>query len=203
MQDGPSLKFRRDIQGLRAVAIALVVLYHAGPAWLPGGFLGVDVFFVISGFLISRILVRDITAGQFSYAGFYGRRVRRLFPALFVMLAGVSVAGLLILSPFSLQEFGKTLIAAATFVSNVMFERLSGYFEESAAFKPLLHTWSLAVEEQFYLFFPVLLVVIWRRMQGRLLSVFLICGAISLALYFWLKGFSPNAAFFLGPPRAF
>lgn len=180
------------------------MLYHAGEYWLPGGFLGVDVFFVISGFLITRNLVTQIGAGTFSYTNFYRHRVRRLFPALFAMLVCVSPAAYLILSPVYQAEFGRTLIATALFVSNFAFERLSSYFDEAAALKPLLHTWSLAVEEQFYLLFPPFLVFVRRRANGHFLPAFLVCGAISFILYLWLYDIrSSNAAFFFTPARAF
>lgn len=197
------VRFRPDIEGLRAVAIIPVVAYHASGNLVPGGFIGVDVFFVISGFLISKIILDGTRAGSFSYSSFYRRRIRRIFPALFFMLSVVSLLAFFILLPPALKEFGKTLAATTLFVSNMEFYRLSGYFEGAAEFKPLLHTWSLAVEEQFYIIFPLVLMATKRWFKGRYLIVVLASAAISLLMSAWLVMRSPNAAFYLGPTRAF
>jgi peptidoglycan/LPS O-acetylase OafA/YrhL len=197
------VKFRSDIEGLRAVAIVPVVLYRASSGLVPGGYIGVDVFFVISGFLISKIILDGVDNGTFSYRSFYERRIRRIFPALFFMLAGVSLASLFILSPGSLKEFGVTLAATALFVSNMEFPRLSGYFGGAAELKPLLHTWSLAVEEQFYIFFPAVLVATKRWLRSRFLAVILACGAISFLTSVWLVMRHPATAFYFGHSRAF
>jgi len=149
--------FRRDIQGLRALAVVPVVLFHADPALMPGGFVGVDIFFVISGYLITQILLKEIGQGRFSLTGFYVRRVRRLFPALYAMLAATLLFGAWVLAPADFAELGRTALATVGFASNVMFFSLSDYFDGAAELKPLLHTWSLAVEEQFYLAFPLVL----------------------------------------------
>jgi len=197
------VKFRPDVEGLRAVAIIPVVAYHACGNLVPGGFIGVDVFFVISGFLISKIILDGIEDGSFSYASFYRRRIRRIFPALFFMLAFASLFAGIILSPQALIEFGKTLAATALFVSNMEFYRLSGYFGGTAEFKPLLHTWSLAVEEQFYIIFPIVLMITKRWFKGRFLVVFLAGAAASILLSAWLVTRSSTAAFYFGPARAF
>ena len=141
--------YRPDIDGLRAVAVLPVVLYHAGVPGIGGGYVGVDVFFVISGFLITRIIQSEIEKDSFSIAQFYERRIRRIFPALFTMLLACCIAAYFILMPTDLLHFGKSVIATTAFVSNVFFWSTSGYFDAAAESKPLLHTWSLAVEEQF------------------------------------------------------
>jgi peptidoglycan/LPS O-acetylase OafA/YrhL len=148
---------RSDIDGLRALAVVPVVLFHAGVPGNSGGVLGVDVFFVISGFLITSILLREIDEDRFSIVGFYNRRVRRIFPALFSVLLAVCIAALFLLSPAALARFGWSVLGTTFFVSNILFYREAGYFDTSSLEKPLLHTWSLAVEEQFYLVWPLLL----------------------------------------------
>jgi peptidoglycan/LPS O-acetylase OafA/YrhL len=197
------VKFRSDIEGLRAIAVVPVVLYHASHRLVPGGYIGVDLFFVISGFLISKIILDEVVDGSFSYSSFYRRRIRRIFPALFFMLGVTSLAALVVLSPAALTEFGMTLGATALFVSNIAFNRLSGYFGGAAELKPLLHTWSLAVEEQFYIFFPVLVLTTKRWFRGQYLIVIFTCCVISFLLSVWLLRRDPQAAFYLGPTRAF
>ncbi len=197
------MKFRSDIEGLRALAVIPVVLYHANNKWVPGGYIGVDVFFVISGFLISKIILDGVMDGTFSFRSFYRRRIGRIFPALFLMLGVTSLAALVVLSPAALTEFGVTLRSTALFVSNIEFNRLSGYFGGDAELKPLLHTWSLAVEEQFYIFFPVLLLGTKRWFRGKYLIVIVVCFLVSLLMSVLLVARHPQAAFYLGPPRAF
>jgi peptidoglycan/LPS O-acetylase OafA/YrhL len=160
---GSQLEYRADIDGLRAIAVLSVVLFHFGWTWFPGGFLGVDIFFVISGYLITRLLQAEIlSTGRVSFSRFYLRRARRLLPALGVVLAGTSIWAVMFLSPMHLAAFGKELASAALSLSNVLFLKQSGYFETNALLKPLLHTWSLAVEEQFYLVWPVVMLVAYR-----------------------------------------
>lgn len=154
--------YRPDVDGLRTVAVMSVLLYHLGISAVSGGFVGVDVFFVISGFLITRKIVDDVEAGHFSFSEFYLARVRRIFPALVVTVALVFVASALVLSPGVFQEFARTAIASVLSVSNVLFWMTSGYFDADSSLKPLLHTWSLGVEEQFYLIWPLALVVLYR-----------------------------------------
>ena len=180
-----------------------MVLYHAHKTLLPGGFVGVDVFFVISGFLISSILMNELDRGQYSLAGFYRRRIRRLFPALYLMLAAVLASGAVMLPPAALKELGHTAATTIFFVSNIDFEHLSGYFAGDSQLKPLLHTWSLAVEEQFYVFFPLFLALLWRVWRKHYRVAIAIVAAVSLALSAWATVRHPAAAFFLAPSRIF
>lgn len=191
---------RSDIQGLRGLAVLAVVVFHAAPGVLGGGFAGVDIFFVISGYLITRILLRDMDAGEFSLADFYRRRVRRLFPALYVMLAAVLALGLLILPPKLLSELVYTQFFTTLFASNFAFAHLSGYFDSEAGLKPLLHTWSLGVEEQYYLLFPLLLMALRRFLRPWLWWI--LVGLAGLSLVAGLAA-SPEAAFYLPTTRAF
>jgi peptidoglycan/LPS O-acetylase OafA/YrhL len=161
------LKYRPDIDGLRAVAVLSVLAFHIGVSRTPGGFVGVDVFFVISGYLISSIVFSEIAGSRFSVIGFYERRIRRILPALFGMLAGFSVFAAIYLLPAELVEYGKSALATTAYVSNLYFMHHSGYFDAPTS-QPLLHTWSLAVEEQFYILFPLFLVLIRRFFPQRL-----------------------------------
>lgn len=200
------MQHRPDIDGLRALAVIPVVLYHAGLPGIPGGFIGVDVFFVISGFLITSILVRDLEdpARGFSLADFYVRRIRRILPALLAVLAVTGLLALFILLPRDLDDHARSLVATALFASNIFFYRQAGYFDADAHSKPLLHTWSLAVEEQFYLVFPLLLLLLfrlgWRRVGVRRTLVALT--ALSFAFSLWQMRVAPSAAFYLAPARA-
>jgi peptidoglycan/LPS O-acetylase OafA/YrhL len=196
-------RFRADIQGLRAIAVLSVVAYHASASLLPGGYVGVDIFFVISGYLITGILMKEIDGGRFSIADFYERRVRRLFPALFTMLAACIIAGAIWMTPWEYEEFAKTTLGAVFFVSNAVFYKLTDYFADLADFKPLLHTWSLAIEEQFYLLFPLLLFVGQRYARKLVLPLVLLIGAVSLGLCVWMTGVNRSMAFFMTPYRAF
>ncbi|WP_180937538.1 acyltransferase family protein [Herbaspirillum seropedicae] len=160
--------YRPDIDGLRAIAVLSVVVFHAFPEWLPGGFVGVDIFFVISGFLISGILFDALQRDRFSIVDFYIRRIRRIFPALLLVMLACLLAGWFILLPEEYRQLGKHLLGGAGFVSNIVLWNEAGYFDTSAETKPLLHLWSLGVEEQFYLFWPLLLWAAWRRRTGML-----------------------------------
>jgi peptidoglycan/LPS O-acetylase OafA/YrhL len=177
--------YRADIDGLRAFAVLSVVLYHAFPKEIRGGFVGVDVFFVISGFLISSILFGEMTEGRFSFTAFYGRRVRRIFPALAVCLAAVLAYGFVSLTPSELAQLGKHVFFGAGFLSNIVLWSESGYFDSAVSLKPLLHLWSLGIEEQFYIIWPALLWMVFRMKAkvGRLLVVlFLASFAINIVL---------------------
>ncbi len=192
-----ALEYRRDIDGLRAVAVVPVVVFHAGLG-LGGGFVGVDVFFVISGFLITSILLREIDENRFSILGFYERRARRILPALFAMMSVVTLAAIAIFIPEDLDAFGKSLAAASLFLSNVWFFSELGYFTEAAELKPLLHTWSLGIEEQYYVVFPVLLWALFRTLRAwSVFAMLALLTAISLAMSVWATSRSPEAAFYL------
>ncbi|MFT4074006.1 MAG: acyltransferase family protein [Asticcacaulis sp.] len=192
---------RADIQGLRGIAVLAVVLFHVSHQALPGGFAGVDIFFVISGYLITQILLRDMEARTFRLRDFYQRRVRRLFPALFTVLAFTLVAGLAILPPKLLSELVYSQFFTTLFLSNFAFARLADYFDASANLKPLLHTWSLGVEEQFYLIFPLLLLGL-RRFARRFMWPVL-AGLALLSLMVAQMTTRPEAAFYLPTTRAF
>jgi peptidoglycan/LPS O-acetylase OafA/YrhL len=197
------MKFRPDIEGLRALAIVPVVVFHAWPAVMPGGFVGVDIFFVISGYLITTLLLQRLAAGSYSIGSFYAARIRRIFPALFAMLAIVAPACLLLLEPQALREFARLLGATGLFVSNIELHRTTGYFEGAADLKPLLHTWSLAVEEQYYIVFPLLLALLWRFAR-RLIGIALLgVGLASLAYCLWLMRRDAELAFYAAPARTF
>ena len=196
------MRYRPEIDGLRAIAVAAVILFHAGFALFGGGFVGVDVFFVISGFLITSIIVEELKTGRFSVVRFYERRARRILPALFTVMAACVPFAYSLLSPDDLKDFAQSLAAICLFASNVLFWGESGYFDTQAELKPLLHTWSLAVEEQFYVVFPLLLLAVWRLGRGVLLALI---SAIAVASLFTsvdeVRNF-PSAAFYLLPSRA-
>jgi peptidoglycan/LPS O-acetylase OafA/YrhL len=166
--------YRPDIDGLRAIAVLAVAGFHAFPAWIPGGFVGVDVFFVISGYLISTILLTSMERGSFRFSQFYIRRIRRIFPALIVVLLGCMVAGWLVLFSFEYMALGKHVAGSAAFVSNFVLWNEVGYFDSAAETKPLLHIWSLGIEEQFYIVWPLLLYLTWKRKIGTLVFLLLL-----------------------------
>ena len=195
------LKYRPDIDGLRAVAILSVLAYHLRPWRVPGGYVGVDVFFVISGYLISAIVFAEIAGGRFSVLGFYERRVRRIFPALFVMLILLTAVISFLLLPSELVNYSKSVIAAATSSSNFYFWWHSGYFDAPLS-KPLLHTWSLAVEEQFYILFPIFLVIARRFFARGLKHAVVILLFASLAVSAVTVYYSPTTAFYMPYTRA-
>ncbi|MDK9723936.1 MAG: acyltransferase [Sterolibacteriaceae bacterium MAG5] len=173
--------YRPDIDGLRAVAVLSVVAFHAFPEWVHGGFVGVDVFFVISGFLISTIILRSLDAGDFSFADFYARRIKRIFPALALVLAASLALGWSLLLKDELRQLGGHTAAGAAFLSNFVLMRESGYFDTAVELKPLLHLWSLAIEEQFYLIWPLALFLAYRYRRNPL-TVILLVLAVSFAL---------------------
>ena len=196
------MQYRREIDGLRAIAVVPVIFFHAGFRGFTGGFVGVDVFFVISGYLITGILMGDLERREFSIARFYERRARRILPALFlVMLCCIPFAVALML-PEQFSDFARTLIAVTFFSSNVYFWRQSDYFAPDVHLNPLLHTWSLAVEEQFYLAFPLLLSLLWKLGKRRALQAIAGLGLLSFLLSQWASIHSPHADFYLAPTRA-
>jgi peptidoglycan/LPS O-acetylase OafA/YrhL len=196
------MQYRPEIDGLRAVAVLPVILFHAGLSVFSGGFVGVDVFFVISGYLITTILHDELGRGSFSILNFYERRARRLLPALFfVLLVCLPLAWWLLL-PGDLQAFGQSLLAVTVFSSNLLFWRTSDYFDGASELKPLLHTWSLAVEEHFYVLFPLLLAFVWRWRRVVVLSILVALTLASLALAQHLADLRPAANFYLLPSRA-
>lgn len=192
--------YRPDIDGLRAIAVAAVLAFHAFPDSFPGGFTGVDIFFVISGFLISGIILQELRAGSFTFAQFYARRIRRIFPALALVLAACLIFGWWSLSPYDYDQLGAHIAAGAGFVSNILLWRESGYWDTESALKPLLHLWSLGIEEQYYLVWPLLLFVLRRHME-RILWLILGIAAASFALNIVLVGRMPEAAFYLPVTR--
>lgn len=196
------MKYRPEIDGLRAIAVVPVVLFHAGVPGFSGGYLGVDVFFVISGFLITSIVAKQARENRFSVKTFYERRARRLMPALFAMLAAVVAGGWMYAPPRYLREVGESLIAVVLYVSNIVFWRRSDYFATDAELNPLLHTWSLSVEEQFYVLFPTCLVLAIRY-RPTLARWFIVAAMLlSFGVGEWASHASHQAAFFLLPARA-
>ncbi|PSH59933.1 acyltransferase [Phyllobacterium endophyticum] len=193
--------YRPDIDGLRAIAILPVVLYHAGISGFQGGFVGVDVFFVISGYLMALRIMGGIDNGDFSLLRFYESRIRRIFPALFAMIAASTLMAWFFFMPVEFEYFARSVKAAALFVSNVQLNRESGYFDISAQLKPLLHTWSLAIEEQFYIVFPLLLVIINRIARKCVTPVLIAIFAASLGASIWGVYYRPVEAFYLSPYR--
>lgn len=195
------LKYRPDVDGLRTVAVLPVLFFHAGIPGFAGGFVGVDVFFVISGFLITSILVRDIDGGRFSILRFYERRFRRLLPALFAMMSAVTLIAGLLLSPGRMRLHGSQVTAASLFSSNLYFTMKADYFAPAAEEQLLLHTWSLAVEEQFYLFFPLILLFLGKRPRLRI-GVVASIAVVSFAASAYLTPTHPTSSFFLLHTRA-
>jgi peptidoglycan/LPS O-acetylase OafA/YrhL len=195
----PEISYRADIDGLRAIAVLSVIGFHVDPRLVAGGFVGVDVFFVISGFLISSLILNGLKDGTFSYAEFYGRRIRRIFPALIVVLLAVWGLGWFALGPSEFAALGKHIGAGAAFAANIMTYAEVGYFDAPASTKPLLHLWSLGVEEQFYIVFPGLLALIWRYRAARLFLALI--GIASFALNVAVVGHHPSFAFYLPMTR--
>ena len=198
----PAVPYRPEVDGLRALAVLPVVLYHAGVPLFSGGFVGVDVFFVISGYLITSIILAELARGEFSLVRFYERRARRILPALTVMMLACLPMAWLWLDPLDLKAFAKSLVAVPLFSSNVLFWMESGYFEGEADLKPLIHTWTLGVEEQYYVLIPLWLMLTWRLgLRFRVLSLAAMAAA-SLAWAEYGAQQASNGAFFLLPARA-
>lgn len=198
------MKYRKDIDGLRAVAVLPIVLFHVGYKWIPGGFVGVDIFFVISGYLISSIILSEISTGRFSFRRFYGRRVRRIVPALIFTLLATLVAGYFFLLPNEYEDLTRSAIAALAFVPNIHFWLTSStYFGLDVVVTPLLHTWSLGVEEQFYILFPFsLYLLLTRTTRKTAFFVLLTILCASLTLNMVAVSIDPKYAFYMLPTRA-
>ena len=196
------MQYRREIDGLRAIAVLPVIFFHAGLGLFAGGYVGVDVFFVISGYLITTIIINDLNKGRFSIKQFYERRARRIAPALFFVLACCIPIAWMVMLPSQFKDFSHSLLAISFFVSNILFWRNTNYFAPSAEENPLLHTWTLAVEEQFYLFFPILLLLLWRFGRNPVFYtvVGLTCASFLLSEWGWRNASAAN--FFLLPTRA-
>ena len=198
-------QYRPEIDGLRALAVIPVIFFHAGIELFSGGFVGVDIFFVISGYLISTIIMSQLGSNTFNLKEFYIRRARRILPALFFIMVICLPFSFLLLAPSKLLEFGRSLTAVSIFSSNFLFWSESGYFGNDAELKPLLHTWSLAVEEQFYIFFPIFLAVFWRFGLKIIITLIILISIVSLLLAYWatLADYEKivSGAFFLLPTR--
>ena len=196
------MQYRAAVDGLRAVAVILVLLFHARVPFFSGGYVGVDVFFVISGYLITGLILQEHAAGGFTVLNFYERRMRRIFPALFLVVLSTCAIGALVMLPPDFSRLGSSIVAATLFVSNFFFwERGHNYLRDAPEFEPLLHTWSLAIEEQFYLFFPIFVLLMLRffkRLDFTFMGVAL--GSFTISIY--LTSAHPHAAFYLTPSRA-
>jgi peptidoglycan/LPS O-acetylase OafA/YrhL len=191
------MAYRPDIDGLRAIAIVSVLLYHTGVRSFSGGFIGVDVFFVISGYLITNMIVKEINADKFSLTGFYERRIRRIFPALFVVLAFTLLVSAYLFNGNNYLNVRQSAIYTTLFTSNFLFWSQTGYFDQPSTLKPLLHTWSLAVEEQFYIFFPLLMLVLSRFYKSKIRVVLILAALASFLLSVYSVSHDSSAAFYL------
>ena len=196
------MQYRREIDGLRALAVLPVLLFHAGFQRFGGGYVGVDIFFVISGYLITSIIINELQTGTFSLVKFYERRARRILPALFLVMLACLPFAWLWMSPTGLQDFSKSLVAVSLFLSNILFWKEAGYFATANELKPLLHTWSLAVEEQYYVLFPLLLMLAWRFIGKRwIISLLFLVALASLVLSEWALTRYTAVSFYLLPTR--
>ena len=193
-------KYRADVDGLRAIAVLAVVGFHAFPNWVPGGFIGVDIFFVISGFLISTIIFSNLERGSFSFVEFYSRRIKRIFPALLLVLVACFTFAWFALLPDEYKQLGKHIAGGAGFLSNFVLWRESGYFDNAADTKPLLHLWSLAIEEQFYIFWPLLLAWVWKQKRS-FIGITATVAVLSFAFNIYAAQATPVAAFYSPAPR--
>ncbi len=195
------MQYRAEIDGLRALAVIPVVLFHAGIAGFSGGFVGVDIFFVISGYLITSIILSEQQKERFTLTGFYERRARRILPALMLVTLLSTVAAWYLLLPAELVDYGKSLASVGVFASNILFWTQSDYFAQTSEFIPLLHTWSLAVEEQFYLIFPVFMIASAAMLKSKRLLVLTVVAIVSFLFCEWAWRNAPEANFFLAPSR--
>ena len=194
--------YRKEVDGLRAVAIVPVLFFHAGFSWFRGGYVGVDVFFVISGYLITSLILAEKAAGTFTIAGFYERRARRILPALFTVMLACVVPAWVWMTPAKLQDFGQSLVAVTTFANNILLGLTSSYFAPAADEKPLLHTWSLAVEEQYYIVFPIVVISCWSLGRRKLVALITAGAVLSLGLAEWGWRHEPGLNFYMPQARA-
>jgi len=195
------MKYRREVDGLRSIAVLPVIFYHAGITLFSGGYVGVDIFFVISGYLITSIIITERANSTFTLRNFYERRARRILPALFFVIIPCIPFAWAWMPPYQLKDFSQSLSAVSLFSSNILFWRESGYFSPAAELKPFLHTWSLAVEEQYYIFFPLFILATWRFGQKAIFTSLLLIGSTSLLLSQWGSANHPSANFVLLPTR--
>ena len=191
------MAYRPEIDGLRAIAVIVVVFYHAGFSFFKGGFLGVDIFFVISGYLITCVILDGLNSVVFDLLDFYVRRSRRILPSLFFMMVSCIPLAFLFMSDIQIQNFARSLLSASLFVSNIYFWRTQGYFSTDAELVPLLHTWSLAIEEQYYIVFPLLLIFIYGFFRRYTLHIFLAIALFSCALFLYGIEYHSSASFYL------
>ncbi len=195
------MKYRAEIDGLRAVAVIIVMMFHAGFKYFRGGFIGVDIFLVISGYLITTIILSEMDRGIFSLVNFYERRARRILPPLFLVMIVSLLFAWFWLLPSDMKDFSQSLMAVSSFSSNILFWQTSGYWDTASELKPLLHTWSLAVEEQYYIIFPLFLILMWRYGKRPILSSLMLIATISLAAAQWGSYKNSVATFYLLPAR--
>ncbi len=203
--DGYTSAYRPEIDGLRAISVLLVVAFHLGIPGVSGGFIGVDVFFVISGYLITDIILREIEEGTFTVIGFYERRIKRIFPALLTMIVVTLAGGAFFLTPGDYATGARSAIRAVLSVSNIFFYKHTGYFDQAAELQPMLHTWSLGVEEQFYLVWPLLLLAIFMMTRGKRQIIAGICACLAFGSFVWsldLMNADPKAVFYLAHARS-
>ena len=195
------MKYRAEIDGLRALAVLPVILFHAGFEWFSGGFVGVDIFFVISGYLITTIIISEMAEGKFSIINFYERRARRILPALFFMMLLCIPPAYFYMLPDPLENFGQSLVSTSLFSNNILLLVTSGYWDLDSEYKPLLHTWSLAVEEQYYIIFPILMFSLWKFGRNAIFICFVLI--IIISLYFAQVESDRDVAFYSLHTRAF
>ncbi|MBK5965986.1 hypothetical protein CCR95_18365 [Thiocystis minor] len=198
------MEYRQEIDGLRALAVLPVIFFHAGVQSFSGGFVGVDIFFVISGYLITSIIFSELEQGKFSITHFYERRARRILPALFIVMLTCLIAGYFTLMPDEFKNLGQSVVATTLFSNNILLAITSGYWDLASEFKPLLHTWSLGAEEQYYIIFPVLVLLLWKykKLRNKIILLFAAALIVSLLLAIYLTSTSPKWAFYILPTRA-
>ena len=193
-------KYRPDIDGLRSLAVISVVGFHAFPNWIKGGFIGVDIFFVISGFLISSIIFSNLESNTFSYIEFYSRRIKRIYPTLLIVMISCLLLGWYLLFSSEYKQLAKHIVGSSSFISNFILWRENGYFDNSSDNKPLLHLWSLAIEEQFYIFWPLLLSFVWKK-HSSFIVITIVLALISFTINVYITNSDPTSAFFLPVSR--